>query len=220
MGSPSSSADLRLAVLVQHHPARAHLLDALLPALGACEVVTDPQPNERPSAIRTYLACLAAFPAWASHLLVIQDDAVPCADFPACAEDAVAVRPDVLLAFFLAGAPIRSARLAMQAHRRGESWTDLHRSDWVPTVALCWPRDLAERFRAFVAERPQVVRVGDDSVVGEWRRAENLTVAVAVPSLVEHPDREPSLIGRKASGGANRMRVAAVPPVVTSAPPV
>lgn len=203
---------MNLSVAVQHHPARAHLLPDLLALLGDARVVTDPHPDGPRAPIRTYLECLRQAPAAATHLLIVQDDAAPCANFRARAHDAIEQHPDTLVTFFLAGAPIRSARLAMHARHRGEHWTLMASGDWTPTVALVWPTPVIARFLAFVAERPAIVRTGDDNVVGLFTRLENLPVWATVPSLVEHPDVEPSLIGRKASGGKNRMRTAANPP--------
>lgn len=174
--------------------------------------MTDPEPDTVRSPVRCYLACLRAMPAWATHVLVIQDDAQPCSGFRPLAEQMIVERPDGLVAFFLAGAPPRSARLAQQAFRRGERWSLLHRSDWCPTVATCWPRDLVRAFLEFVVARPPT-GTGDDSVVGEFVRANDVPVWVTVPSLVQHPDVEPSLIGWRAGAGRNRMRVAAVPPL-------
>jgi hypothetical protein len=209
---PLPPPSVSLAVVVQHHPKRARLLDSLLPALGECDVISDPNPDGPPSAIRTYLACLRAMPPWATHLLVIQDDARPCADFRGRARRAVIWKPETLLALFLGGAPARSARLAQQASRRGEDFVLMHASDWTPTVATVWPRVLARRFLAWCDEHPKLIKMGDDSVTGAWTTAEKIPVWATVPSLVEHPDVEPSLIGRKTGAGRNRFRIAAVPP--------
>ncbi len=203
---------LRLSVSVQHHPSRARLLDTLIPALGECDVITDPAPDARASPIRTYLACLRAMPPWATHLLIVQDDTQPCPDFRARAIQAVTEKPSALVALFLAGAPIRSARIAQQAHRRGEPWALMHPQDWTPTVALVWTRYWRDAFLAFVGAHPSLVQVGDDNLVGAFTSKQRVPVWATVPSLVEHPDVEPSLIGRKAGAGANRLRVAAVPP--------
>lgn len=210
--TPSPRSSVSVALAVQHHPARAHLLASLILALGECEVVTDPDPDGKRAPIRTYLVCLRSMPAWATHLLVIQDDARPCHDFRAKAQAAVEARPADVLALFLGGAPARSARLAQQAHRRGETWVRMHASDWCPTVATCWPRFHVERFLAYCEANPKLIGTGDDNVAGQYVRAENVPVWATIPSLVEHPDIEPSLIRRKASAGRNRFRIAAVPP--------
>jgi hypothetical protein len=177
-------------------------------------VVTDPDPDGRPAPIRCYLECLRAFPPWATHALVLQDDSRPCHQFASKTLAAVRENPGSLVALFLAGAPARSARLAQQAHRRGERWVLMAASDWTPTVALVWPRDICEMFLGYLADRPQLARMGDDNVVGAFTTAAKLPVWATVPSLVEHPDVEPSLIRRKESAGKNRFRVAAVPPVM------
>ena len=148
----------------------------------------------------------------ATHLLVVQDDAQPCDEFRLRAESAIAEKQDALVALFLAGSPHRSAQAARLAHRRGERWIRMHERDWTPTVALAWPRTHRDAFLAFVDDNPGLIRVGDDSVVGEFTRAHAVPVWATVPSLVEHPDVEPSLIGRQARAGRNAMRVAAVPP--------
>jgi hypothetical protein len=184
-----------------------------LPALGDCEVVTDPEPDGRRAPIRTYLACLRSMPPWATHLIIVQDDARPCEGFREKVLKVVFERPDDVIAFFLGGAPARSARLAQQAHRRGERWVKMAPSDWLPTVATCWPSFHVERFLAFCEEHPSLINVGDDSVAGAWKRAESVDVWATIPSLVEHPDVEPSLIRRKAGAGKNRYRIAAVPPI-------
>jgi hypothetical protein len=49
----------------------------------------------------------------------------------------------------------------------------------------------------------------DDAVGGRWMRYERPKVVCTVPSLVQHPDDVPSTIGRKASNGMNKGRVAA-----------
>jgi hypothetical protein len=182
-------SSVSLAVHVQHHPRRAHLLESLLPALGECTVVSDPEPDGRPSAIRTYLECLRRMPDPATNLLILQDDATPCEGFRPRAEAAIDERPDDLVALFLAGAPHRSAQAARRAHKAGESWVLMAKTDWVPTVALAWPRARASEFLAFLKENPALVRVGDDNVVGQFTRTEQIPVWAVVPSLVEHPDR-------------------------------
>jgi hypothetical protein len=151
-------------------------------------------------------------PPWASHLLIVQDDARPCRCFRARAEMAIGERPFDVVALFLGGAPARSARLAQQAHRRRERWVRMHGNDWCPTVATCWPRFHVERFLAYCDGRPDLLGMGDDNVTGSYVKNENVAVWATVPSLVEHPDVEPSLIRRKASAGRNRYRIAAVPP--------
>ena len=48
----------------------------------------------------------------------------------------------------------------------------------------------------------------DDAVVGRWMLVTKQTIRATVPSLVQHPDMEPSLIGRRPAWGKDSGRVA------------
>lgn len=207
--SPPSSVSL--AVVVQHHEKRARLLDSLLPALGECDVVADPDPTGPPSAIRTYLACLGALPPWASHLLIVQDDCRPSHGWRAKADLAIEEHPDALIPLFLAGAPRKSAALAQAAHARGDRWIRMPNDDWTPTVATIWPRARIAEFMSWRDCYLEPVGIGDDNLIGEFTKRCVIPVWVTVPSLIEHPNIEPSLVG-KAAGAEIKMRIAAVPP--------
>lgn len=202
-----------LSVVVQHHPSRAALLPGLA-ALGEHEVVVDPDPDGRRSAIRTYIECLRSLPT--SHRLVVQDDAVPHHDFRARAEAAVAERPDTLVALFVPGTGLHGVWMRLAA-KEGATWQQLPPSaNWVPTVALVWPRDLAEAFVPFAEEHVARRRergmgtLGDDPVVGAFRREHQLQVWATVPCLVEHPDHVESLVKRRSYAGRYPARRAAV----------
>lgn len=210
----------RVSVVVQHHPARAHLLRNLgCRTLGPRAVVTDPEPEQvYGSCLRTYLECLRRTPADATHRLVVQDDALPCAGFRKLAEQAIAERPDDLVAFFVPGRTLLR-KLMVDEHRRGGRWVMLPRSlNWTPLVALAWP---ARHARAFVPYGEQVIAdrlargmhtFADDPYVGAWRKQLGIDVWATVPCLVQHPDVEQSLYRRdlKPRAGANRSRVAAL----------
>lgn len=191
---------IRVATVVQHHPARAHLLPALLERLAGLEplVVTDPEPDgQLRSAWRTYRACLQAMPAGASHLLIVQDDAVPCLDFAAGVRAAVAARPAAPVVFWVGGAPRATALAVQRAADRCEAWAPVALRDWLPLVATCWPGPLAGRFVAWAAgEKVRPRHRTDDDLAGRFMRAEGFEAWATVPSLVEHGDEQPSLIGR------------------------
>jgi hypothetical protein len=204
-----------LDIAVQHHPSRGHLLGGLV-ALGDHVVVTDPDPDGRPSAIRTYVECLRELPAAVTHRLVFQDDALPCAGFRELAEQAIQERPDALVAFFVPGTAAHGRRLR-EARANGLRWEQLPTSmSWTPTVALAWPRRYAEGFvpfaDQFIARRRarNMATVGDDPVVGSFRRAEGIQVWATVPCLVEHPDTVPSLVKKRSYEGRYPARRAAV----------
>lgn len=195
---------VRLYVIVQHHPERAELLAPLLEALsGAVIVATDPDPDhKRRSAIRSYVAALEAVPARATHVVVIQDDARPCPNFRALARRAISARPDELVAFFAPAQPPEMGHAIRCASERGESWVELPCRRWVPVVALSWPVALVADFFEWKLEQRWPPAFGaDDEGVGRFVRDAGLAIAATVPSLVEHPDEVPSLVGRRPRGG-------------------
>lgn len=210
---------MNLSVAVQHHPRRAALLPQLADRLGDHEVVLDPEPDRLyGSALGTYLECLRRTPSWATHRLIVQDDAIPCQGFRDRAEAAIAEHPDELVALFVPGRTLLR-RLMLDEHRRGGRWVQLPQSlNWTPLVALAWP---ASQARAFVPAGEQVIADraargltthADDPYVGAWRKRLKLPVWATVPCLVQHPDETQSLYRPtlKPSAGANRSRVAAL----------
>ncbi len=205
----SRKLDTILQTVIQHHPSRAHLLPALLAALPGAQVIADPDPgNRRRSAWRSYQACLEALEPDASHLLIVQDDAIVCRDFAAALPLLIAARPDDLLCLFAPGAGSHRKRV-LQACAAGERWAELDpRQPFIPLVAAVWPRALAERFLAYgPAFRP--TDTSDDGNAWRWAKAEGVRTFACVPSLVEHPDREVSAVGKASFGGRNPARVAA-----------
>lgn len=204
---------VRLSVAIQHHPSRAELLPALLERLIGLdvEVVADPDPTGQPSPWRCYEACLRSTPEWATHRLVIQDDAVPCAGFPEAVTAALEQREDRPIAFWVGGLPADACKAMRDARREARRWVDLSPWSWFPCVAAAWPTDMVTRLLAWLeTSRAQPTRA-DDAVTARFLQSERIWPLATVPSLVEHPDVVPSVIGRKAWGGRDRGRVACVP---------
>lgn len=197
-------------VRVQHHPARVELLKRLTPRLRPYKpsVVVDPG-GDVPSAWRCYRHCLVE-PWEGDRLLIVQDDAWPATGFAKALKQIVVSHPDSMIALFMAGAPWRTADLIKRAARGGRRYAAVHPRDFAATVALLWPRADAEAFVAWTDEHPPAADSGDDNVVGAFIRATGRHVVVTVPSIVQHPDDVPSLIGRRHSHGRNKFRVACV----------
>lgn len=84
--------------------------------------------------------------------------------------------------------------------------------DFMPVVAVLWPLEAAREFLAWADDNPglpgQREPRSDDAMAGRWKMVGRKTVRATVPSLVQHPDTEPSLIGRRRSWGKDRGRVA------------
>lgn len=204
---------MKIASLVQHHPNRAHLLPALLERMPAdTVVVTDPEPDSLSNPLRCYRECLRSIPADATHALIVQDDAVPHPDFPTVMERCVESRPDRIICFFVATHPPLGAKRMIEAARAGDSWSELVSTEFLPVVATCWPADLAREFYTWLERVILPVKRSDDGAAGRWIRQRSIRPVATVPCLVQHPDVEVSLIGKRAMAGLNRARVALLDP--------
>lgn len=199
---------VRLSIAIQHHPNRAHLIDALMDGISApCDVVIDPDPdNEFRSAWRSYKLALELTPGWATHRVIVQDDAVPCRNFAGKLLARAEERPDRLIALFLGGFPAKTAKKAREAKWAGERWADFQPSDFVGTVGLVWPVDLIPPFLEFCDGRFKKFHGGDDGKVAEFVKHARITACATVPSLLQHPDDGPSVYLRFRNEHAGRRR--------------
>lgn len=202
---------VRLSAAIQAHPRRAAMAQALALEIEA-EVVLDPDPDGYPSPWRTYRACLESTPAWATHRLVVQDDAQACPGFREAATRALEARPDRLVSFFVAGSPWDHRDAVYESCARGWSWAELANDRWCPAIALAWPARMIPAVLAYADRKrfPERFRA-DDAIIGLYLREEALERALAtVPSLIEHPDMVKSLVGKRDRQGLAPERVAAL----------
>jgi hypothetical protein len=113
--------------------------------------------------------------------------------------------PRNVVCLYIGGIPMHTRRFLLAAGKAGERYCQVHRSDWMPVVAVLWPREKAEHFRDWMDRhmhrgpraRPQR---SDDEWAGRWMRSTRQDVYATIPSLFEHPDDVPSTIGRKPGG--------------------
>lgn len=135
-------------------------------------------------------------PQDATHLLIVQDDALLCDDFARRALEAVTARPDALLALFTPGFPFMARRIEQQ-RRLGEAFAVLPPAAFTPLVAQIYPRAHVDGLLAYSdgSRWPRATRMGtaDDAIVAGYVRANRLAVVATVPSLVEHMDEVPSI---------------------------
>jgi len=131
---------------------------------------------------------------------------VVCRNF-AGAVDAISFsNHDVPVCLFLGGFPQGTAGQMRRALIAKKPYIRLLRSPIVPLVAVLWPKAKAEEFLAWGDAHPKMTRA-DDGNAGRWHRDTGQEILVAVPSLVEHPDMEPSVKGgRRASWGKDPQR--------------
>lgn len=201
---------MRVSTAIQHHPSRADVADELLAAIPGSVLATDPNPDGPKSPWRCYRHALATIPDDATHRLVIQDDAIVCGRFAETLPLLVAARPDRLLVLFVGGNARDAIPRIRRASRDGIPWIPLDYNRWCPVVAAIWPRRLADACLAYVDRQkwPSSYRA-DDAIVGQFLKAERETAIATVPSLVDHPDDVPSLIGKRNRHGLDKGRIAA-----------
>jgi hypothetical protein len=191
---------VKVHIRVQHAVGRngalARLLEHLPPAV---EVITDHEAQTKPNPFRGFLACFQDLPEEATHLVVLQDDCLPCRNFTELLEDAIAEKPDDVISLFVGGLPGNTRKLFLQALARGDRWSPVYFREIHHVVGLCWPIHHARHFVDFVANNkipgPNPPK-SDDAVVGYWARKNRNTVQVwaTVPCLVQHDDEFPSVV--------------------------
>ncbi len=202
---------MNLSIAVQHHPSRAELLGPLLERMPGFELVSDPTPDApNPNPLGTYLECLRRTPEQATHRCIIQDDAWPCRRFREKAEAALAERPESIVLFFVPGSAGGGMNRVMEAAKKGERWAPIGAGGWIPVIASCWPVSLIPSFLEYASQRRFQRLRADDELVKRFVGAKRLEVWATVPSLVNHPDTVPSLIGRTHGSGSIAWRTAAL----------
>ena len=199
---------------IQHHPSRNRLLPALVESLSPLRVEISTHTSEPPNPWLGYKQALSAPDIGESHVVVLQDDVLVCENFAPAVERIAERWPDHPVVLFLAKLPPHIARLSVKASKRKETYvrTLLRVNDFMPVVGVLWPCHKAAEFLAWAEEAklpgyPRITR-SDDAVAGRWAASTRQEIIFTVPSLVQHPDTEPSLIGRKRAWGKDGGRVA------------
>jgi hypothetical protein len=148
----------------------------------------------------------------ADHILIIQDDAMPVPGFAAAVNQIAEAHPGAPVCLYLARYPRDTkprAELAMKMNRR---YVMLSWRCFMPIVAVLWPREKLVEFAAWAEDNPYLLGRADprsdDAMAGRWKLVNRETVLATIPSLVEHPDQEPSTIGRTSRQGRDRGRCA------------
>lgn len=200
---------MNVSIAVQHHPARADQL-ARFDGLPV-EIVADPDPGgQLRNPWRTYHRALELCPSNVTHRVVLQDDVTVCEGFLGLLDGALTERPDALVALFVPWTLRRAGQDYMRACARRASWCQLARNEWVPVVALAWPVPLLHRFLEWADSNgfPPDKRRADDAIVGRFvRSVPGVECWATIPSLVEHPDDVPSLIGNRHGGPKPRSAI-------------
>lgn len=181
---------MKIAFVIQHHPSRADRLPALLAAIPEATVVTDPEPDSRASWPAARLAW-QTYPEDATHVVVLEDDAVPCEGFVSAVTLALYERPAHAVAFWANRKQIADA-LAF-----GKAWQWCHPMvSYHGTVCNALPTSWV---RSFVSwgdlERYDRRKPGGvDQRLREWLVGRGGRVLLSAPCLVQHGLPEDSLL--------------------------
>jgi hypothetical protein len=143
-----------------------------------------------------YKRCLERIPPFASHLLIVQDDAVPVSGFADAAVRIADAHPDSPVCLFLGALPSAAASLARRA-KPDVRYVPLTVGSFMPLVCVLWPAHVARSFLEWSGTARGMTRA-DDGNAARWMRATRTQVMVAVPSIVQHDDGEPSVKGGRA----------------------
>lgn len=201
----------RVLARIQAHPSRADLLPPLLESLKPLPVEISLHSSEPPNPWAGYQQALSNLPD-CTHLLILQDDVIACRNFPLAVERIAEAKPNTPIILFLANLPRLTANDSLRAANKGLHYVRLRIREFCPCVGILWPRAKAEELMAWVAENPKVPGYprprSDDAVLGRWSIITRQEILCTIPSLVEHPDTVPSLIGRRAAWGKDKGRVA------------
>lgn len=169
-------------------------------------VVTDPEPDAKLRIPwRTYHACMTHKLPGATWRVVLQDDVELCPNFGVAVERALQ-HVDQPVCLFVPKTLRQGSLRLLKACFEDKAWCELEWREWIPVVAVAWPERLVPVFLDWAASRrfsPSHNRA-DDAIVGRFARENRITFLATVPSLVNHPDVEPSLIRNHIPKGGRR----------------
>ena len=195
-----------VSVRIQHHPSRAPLADELAAQLTGFDdvrVIPDPAPAAPPSAWRAHRACLEAMTDHASHLLVLQDDAIPVPSFLPRMKEGIAARPESILLAFVPGFKNYVVEF-MKAKQDGRTLIPFLVRAIVPVVAILYPADVVRGLIHWTDENFRRVSGADDGVVATYCRKRKLQPYAFVPSLCDHNQTIPKVGQTHVRSGTHR----------------
>ncbi|MBE1574373.1 hypothetical protein ACFORH_35185 [Amycolatopsis roodepoortensis] len=199
---------IRLSGAVMTHPKRIDAARAVadgLPELGL-QVVVDPEPEGPPAALRAARLAWAAVDPGATHHLVIQDDAVPSADFTRRLNSLIAAQPDAAVSLFTEWGS-RTSHVIRIAAMLGYTMAPVV-DDYIPAVALVLPAEVARGFEEYVQAKVDE-GAPDDVALLDYLSDLGIRTVIPVANLVDHRD-DISLVGNNVMG--NRSAACLPPP--------
>lgn len=176
---------ISITPVIVAHPARAKRAKALSQQLGLATIVEDDEGlGDWGNHTR---ALLWAAQQGTTHVLCVEDDAVPVPNLLAEASKAAAVRPTDCISLYVGtGRPRQlGVKKAIEAAERdGSTWLEADSLCWA--VAFLIPSQDALRMLLWAQGR----REPTDQRIGAWYRSQGRPVRYVWPSLVDHADDE------------------------------
>ena len=195
-------SEVRLSVVIMHHPSRAEFIPALLKACEPLDVrvIEDPDPTGPPSALRTAKVAWAAVQDGATHHLVLQDDVVPVPGFAEQVVAAIEARPSDGVTLYVNWDSPHNSYVVRRAALAGAAWAPLSPDEWIPTLGLALPAAEARGLAVKLSELADDSFWGDDDeAIAAFFSDKGVRIACTVPHLVDHTD-VPSLAGNDLLG--------------------
>lgn len=177
---------------VQAHPSRALLHQRLRTLLDPLPVEVMLHSSDPPDPWSNYKRCLE-YGGEASHLLILQDDAIPTTGFVPAIQSIADRWPDTPVCLFMGALPSSTA-VHIRRAKPDVRYVPLTVGSFMPLVAVLWPVRKAREFLEWSLTARPITRA-DDGNAGKWVRRTKQQVMVAVPSIVQHDDEAPSVKG-------------------------
>ncbi len=177
---------------IQAHPSRNRLHERLLRLLAPLPADLLVHSSDPPDPWANYRKCLD-YRGSASHLLVVQDDAIPAPGFAAAVEKIAERHPDDPVCLFMGAFPSSTATRVRRS-KPDVRYVPLGPTSFMPLVCVLWPVAAARSFLAWSTTAPRMTRA-DDGNAARWIRATKQQVWVTTPSIVQHDDGQPSVKG-------------------------
>lgn len=168
--------------------------------------------SDPPNPLHGYQQALTD-PPDCTHLLIVQDDVRVCNDFAATLGRMLKHKRDDPIALFLSRLPRADYVAALRARKSGRSFIIMRGRGFCPVVGMVWPIEKSQDFLRWThtARLPggKTPR-SDDAAVAHWMQHTKNRVLACVPSIVQHPDVEESIIGLRAMWGRNKSRTSEI----------
>lgn len=166
----------KLAIRIQHSPHRSRYLNTLLINLGIgrdCTVI-----NDNVSTISGCLRCLSSMKKEDTHVLVIQDDGLPCDKFILTVQKLIELYPDRVMSFFSVRDSIKKAVK--------ENYQFVRTDYFLGAVCYVIPRSIVEDFLKWYKKYIKESIKADDECIATYLFYHNIKTYITTPNLIEH----------------------------------